>query len=186
MVQDFNLTLGDLIPPPVAPSSRKRSKTDEPKVERLAPLEVRKYEQGLMGGPGELNIAPNTLMRGDNLDFLRGINTNTIDLIATDPPFNKGKDFHATPESLAAGASFTDRWDWDKDIDQAWIDEIKDDWPALWEVIDAARHTWGDDMGAFLCYMAVRVLEMHRILKPTGSLYLQCDSDCWSLPQNYA
>ena len=139
-------------------------------------IEVRNYEQGLMGGEGELNIAPNTLMQGDNLPFLRAINTNTIDLIATDPPFNKGRDFNATPESLAAGASFKDRWNWKEDIHQEWIDEIKNDWPALWEVIDAARHTWGEDMGAFLCYMAVRVLEMHRILKPTGSLYLHCDS----------
>ena len=50
------------------------------------------------------NFANRTLYHGDNLPFLRGINSDTVHLIATDPPFNKGRDFHATPDSLAAGA----------------------------------------------------------------------------------
>ena len=54
------------------------------------------------------NFANRTLYHGDNLPFLRGINSGTIHLIATDPPFNKGRDFHATPDSLAAGARFED------------------------------------------------------------------------------
>ena len=103
------------------------------------------------------------------------MNSGCVDLIATDPPFNKGRDFHATPDSLAAGAKFQDRWSWADDVEGEWIDQIRDDWPAVWEVIDAARHTWGDDMGAFLCFMAVRIVEMHRVLAPTGSLYLHCD-----------
>ena len=45
------------------------------------------------------NFANRTLYHGDNLPFLRGINSGTIHLIATDPPFNKGRDFHATPAS---------------------------------------------------------------------------------------
>ena len=53
---------------------------------------------------------------GDNLDFLRGMNSKTVHLIATDPPFNKNRDFHATPESLAKGSSFTDRWRWERDV----------------------------------------------------------------------
>lgn len=121
------------------------------------------------------NFRNRTLYRGDNLEFLRGMNSETVDLVATDPPFNKGKDFHATPDSLAAGAKFHDRWSWEKDIEGEWIDQIKTDWPAVQEVIDAANHTWGEDMGAFLCYMGVRLMEMHRLLKPTGSLYLHCD-----------
>ena len=121
------------------------------------------------------NFHNRTLYHGDNLEFLRGINSETIDLVATDPPFNKGHDFHATPDSLAAGARFHDRWSWEKDVEGEWIDQIKTDWPAVQEVIDAANHTWGEDMGAFLCYMGVRLMEMHRLLKPTGSLYLHCD-----------
>ena len=45
----------------------------------------------------ELNAANRTLLRGDNLPFLRGLNSDSVDLIATDPPFNKNRDFHATP-----------------------------------------------------------------------------------------
>ena len=123
----------------------------------------------------DLNVPNRALFRGDNLAFLRGINSETIDLVATDPPFNKGRDFHATPESLAAGASFHDRWSWADDIEGEWEDAIKDDWPTVWGAIESANGTWGKDMGAFLCYMGVRLLEMHRILKPTGSLYLHCD-----------
>ena len=55
------------------------------------------------------NFANRTLYHGDNLPFLRGINSGTIHLIATDPPFNKGRDFHATRDSLAAGARFEDK-----------------------------------------------------------------------------
>ena len=121
------------------------------------------------------NFRNRTLYHGDNLEFLRGMNSETVDLVATDPPFNKGRDFHATPDSLAEGAKFHDRWSWEKDIEGEWIDQTKTDWPAVQEVIDAANHTWGEDMGAFLCYMGVRLMEMHRVLKPTGSLWLHCD-----------
>ena len=123
----------------------------------------------------EPNWKNRTLYHGDNLDFLRGMNSESVHLIATDPPFNKGRDFHATPDSLAAGARFQDRWRWDEDIEGAWVDQIQDDWPAVWEVIDAARVTWGDDMAAFCCFMAVRLIEMRRVLRADGSLYLHCD-----------
>ncbi len=121
------------------------------------------------------NFRNRTLFHGDNLLFLRAMNSESVHLIATDPPFNKGRDFHATPDSLAAGARFQDRWSWADDVEGEWIDQIQDDWPAVWQVIDAARVASGDDMAAFLCFMAVRLLEMRRILKPTGSIYLHCD-----------
>ena len=121
------------------------------------------------------NFANRTLYHGDNLPILRGMNSETVQLIATDPPFNKNKDFHATPDSLAAGAQFTDRWRWEEDVHQEWEDAIRDDWPAVWQVIEAARAASGDDMGAFLCWLGVRILEMHRILREDGSLYLHID-----------
>ena len=121
------------------------------------------------------NYSNRTLFHGDNLDFMRSMNSETVDLIATDPPFNKGKDFHATPDSLAAGASFQDRWSWDDDLEQDWIDQIENDWPNVWHVIESARSSWGDDMGAYLCFMGVRLIAMRRLLKPTGSIYLHCD-----------
>ena len=110
----------------------------------------------------------------DNLDVLRGLDSGIIDLIATDPPFNKGRDFHATPDSLAKGASFSDRWSWD-DAREEWQDTIKDDWPSVWSAIECARTTWGDGMAGFMVFMVVRLIECHRVLKKTGSMYLHCD-----------
>ena len=133
------------------------------------------------------NFQNRTLFKGDNLDFLRGMNSETVDLIATDPPFNKGKDFHATPESLAAGARFQDRWTWDDDVQPDWVDDIKDDEPRVYSLINhvvggidndpKTRKRLGgrEDLAAFLCFMGVRLIEMRRVLKDTGSLYLHCD-----------
>lgn len=116
-----------------------------------------------------------TLFHGDNLPFLRGMNSSSVHLIATDPPFNKNRDFHATPDSLADGASFQDRWSWERDVHQEWIDQIRDDFPHVMEVIKGSRASYGDDMGAFLCFMGVRMLEMKRVLREDGSIYLHCD-----------
>ena len=126
-------------------------------------------------GPSEPNVENRTLFEHDNLPVMRGINSETIDLIATDPPFNKGRDFHATPDSLAKGASFQDRWRWEEDVQTEWVDAIRDSEPGAWAVIDWTRMTYGDDMGAFLCFVGVRLLEMRRLLKPAGSIYLHCD-----------
>ena len=123
----------------------------------------------------EPNFENRTLYHGDNLDFLRGINSATVNLIATDPPFNKARDFHATPDSLAKGASFQDRWSWRDDIHDEWLVAIQRDEPDVWQVINAAKTVYGDDMGAFLCWLGVRLLEMHRILRDDGSLYLHID-----------
>ena len=116
-----------------------------------------------------------TLFHGDNLKFLRAMNSESVDLIATDPPFNKGRDFHATPDSLAAGAKFQDRWSWERDVHDDWLDQLQDDNPRLMEAINSARHAHSDGMGAYLCFMAVRLLAMRRVLKETGSIYLHCD-----------
>ena len=56
-----------------------------------------------------------------------------------------------------------------------WVDSIKDDWPKVWQAVESARIISGDDMAAFLCWLGVRVIECHRVLKPTGSFYLHCD-----------
>ena len=124
----------------------------------------------------ERNFANRTLYHGDNIDFLRGMNSSTVDLISTDPPFNKSRDFHATPDSLAAGAQFQDRWSWQDDIHDDWLIAIQRDEPEVWHVITAAKEVYGDDMAAFLCWLGVRLLEMHRVLTDDGSLYLHCDA----------
>jgi len=125
-----------------------------------------------MSGPNWKN---RTLFHGDNLKFLRGMNSESVDLIYLDPPFNKSKDFHARPDSLAKGAKFQDRWSWEKDVQGEWADLIKDDHPRLMEAIESARYAHSDGMGAYMCFMAVRLMEMKRILKSTGSIYLHCD-----------
>ena len=103
------------------------------------------------------------------------MNSESVHLIATDPPFNKGRDFHATPDSLAKGASFQDRWSWETDVHEEWIDQITDDHPNVMNVVQGSRSSYGDDMGAFLCFMAVRLLSMRRVLREDGSIYLHCD-----------
>jgi site-specific DNA-methyltransferase (adenine-specific) len=123
----------------------------------------------------EPNWKNRSLFQGDNLVFLRAMNSESVALIATDPPFNKGRDFHATPESLAAGAKFQDRWTWENDVHQSWVDQITDDYPRLMEAIESARFAHSDGMGAYMCFMAVRLIEMWRVLRPTGSIYLHCD-----------
>ena len=123
----------------------------------------------------ERNFENRTLFHSDNLPILRAMNSESVDLIATDPPFNKSRDFHATPDSLAAGASFQDRWSWERDVHEDWTDQITDDLPKLMEAIESARYAHSDGMGAFMCFMAVRLLEMRRVLKSTGSIYLHCD-----------
>lgn len=125
-----------------------------------------------MGMP---NFENRTLFQGDNLPHLQGINSETVDLIATDPPFNKSKDFHATPNSLASGAKFQDRWSWKEDVQLPWLMKIEKDEPEVSAAINAAKAIYGDDMAAFLCWLGVRLMECHRILKPTGSLYLHID-----------
>ena len=123
----------------------------------------------------EPNFENRTLYHHDNLAVLRGMNSNSVHLIATDPPFNKSRDFHATPDSLASGASFQDRWSWRDDIHDDWLIEIQRDHPEVWSVITSAKEVYGDDMAAFLCWMGVRLLEMHRVLREDGSMYLHCD-----------
>ena len=121
-----------------------------------------------------LNVANRTLFIGDNLPVLRGIDSESIDLIATDPPFNKGvRDFEGITKA-GENVSYSDVWSW-SDVQVEWTNEILGNYPALYSVIQAANASAGDDMGAFLCWLAVRVLECHRILKPTGSMYLHID-----------
>ena len=116
-----------------------------------------------------------TLFISDNLSVLQGIDSESIDLIATDPPFNKGVKAFEGITAAGENISYKDVWTW-SDVQQEWWTTIREEHRNLYEVIDAANHAAGDDMGAFLCWLGVRVLEMRRVLKPTGSLYLHCDS----------
>ena len=111
---------------------------------------------------------------GDNLPVLRGLNSDCIDLIYLDPPFNSNRNYAAPIGSEAAGAAFKDTWTL-SDVDEAWHGEIAEREPKVYAAIDAAGIVHGPGMKSYLIMMAVRMLEMRRVLKPTGSLYLHCD-----------
>ena len=136
------------------------------------------------------NIENRTLFVLDNLHVLRGLDTGSIDLIATDPPFNSRRIFNAPLGSRAAGAKFADRWRWD-DVTDEWHDLLATEHAGVKELIEAAAVIEGgggdretgrietgpatNSIAAYLAYMAPRLVEMRRVLKPTGSLYLHCD-----------
>ena len=119
--------------------------------------------------------APNwkhqTIWTGDNLPIMRGMNSESVDLIYLDPPFNSKANYAAPIGSKAAGAEFKDTWTL-RDVDAEWITLMEAKHPALHRVLLAAL-TNSDK--SYLAYMAVRLLEMRRLLKPTGSIYLHCD-----------
>ena len=116
----------------------------------------------------------NTLYTNDNLYVLSGMNSETVDLIYLDPPFNSKRLYSAPIGSKAAGASFKDIWIW-KDVDEYYLDALADKFPALAKYIATVGAIHSKPMMAYLTYMAQRIVEMHRILKETGSLYLHCD-----------
>ena len=117
------------------------------------------------------NWANQTIWTGDCLDILRGMNSESVDLIYLDPPFNSKANYAAPIGSKAAGAAFTDTWTL-SDVDVEWINLIEGKHPALYRVLLAAMT--GSDK-SYLAYMAARLLELRRVLKPIGSLFLHCD-----------
>ena len=116
----------------------------------------------------------NTLYTNDNLFILTGMNSNYVDLIYLDPPFNSKRMYSAPVGSKAAGTSFKDMWTWN-DVNEAYLETLAEKYPALTMFIATIGEIHSDAMKAYLTYMAQRIVEMHRVLKDTGSLYLHCD-----------
>lgn len=116
----------------------------------------------------------NTLYTGDNLHFLHRFNSECVDLIYLDPPFNSKRTYSAPIGSKAAGTSFKDMWSWD-DIDEELLAILFTTHPGLVNFIKSVRDTHGKPMMAYVLYMAQRITEMHRVLKDTGSIYLHVD-----------
>jgi len=102
------------------------------------------------------------------------MNRGTVDLIATDPSLTKKKNAHATPNSLAAGASFM-AIGAGEGMRQSWADENKAGLPVRMKATESARTAHAESMGMYMCYMAIRLREMRRLWTPTGSIYLHCD-----------
>lgn len=121
-----------------------------------------------------MNVQNRTLFIADNLPIMRGMDSEIVDLIYLDPPFNTKKEYKAPIGSQAEGATFKDIWT-DKDVEDDWHGEIAETHQHLYEIIQASQAVYDKSMRIYLTAMAVRLFEMKRILKPAGSIYLHCD-----------
>ena len=122
----------------------------------------------------ESNVTRRTIFLKDNLEILRNLNSECIDLIYLDPPFNKQKKFTAPEGSSAEGASYRDIFR-EKDIKDEWVDSIRYENQELYSFLSGVNTFSNKYNYCYLVYMSIRLLEMHRVLKPEGSIYLHCD-----------
>jgi len=124
----------------------------------------------------------NQLYYGDNLDVLRRyVRDESVDLVYLDPPFNSRQDYNVLfaekdgSRSSSQIHAFEDTWEWNLDSQRAYQEIVE----TGGRVADAMRafHTFlgNSDMMAYLAMMAPRLMELRRVLKETGSIYLHCD-----------
>ena len=126
---------------------------------------------------------PNRLYFGDNLDILRQyVADETVDLIYLDPPFNSNATYNVLfrersgEESAAQITAFEDTWHWGWESEIAFQDVLTQGPDKVGSLLAALRQFLGqNDMMAYLTMMAQRMIQLHRVLKPTGSIYLHCD-----------
>ena len=128
-------------------------------------------------------ITENTLFYGNNLDILRQyIADRSVDLIYLDPPFNSSRSYNVLfkdengKDSESQITAFEDTWHWNETAEGTYNDLITSAAPHISRLIGALRDSIGtNQMMAYLVMMAARLVELHRVLKTTGSLYLHCD-----------
>ncbi len=129
---------------------------------------------------------PNALYYGDNLQVLRDhVPDESVDLVYLDPPFNSNASYNVLfkertgEESPAQIQAFTDTWQWTQETEWTYSADMIHNPKvpsAVKEMINAFREFVGQNaLMAYLVMMAPRLVELHRVLKPTGSLYLHCD-----------
>ncbi len=123
----------------------------------------------------QTSITNRTIFCRDNIEILRGMDSQSVDLIYLDPPFNKNRHFHAPIGSESEGASFKDVW-YEEDNKDEWIGLIADDYPILHDFLEGIEKIGDKSNKYYLVYMAIRLLELKRILKDSGSIYLHCDN----------
>lgn len=128
-------------------------------------------------------ITQNTLFYGDNLPILRDyIPAESIDLIYLDPPFNSQRTYNVLfkhesgREAEAQIAAFEDTWHWNQSAQAIYVELTTQAPDTVGQMVAALYNFVGpSQMMAYLVMMAARLVELHRVLKPTGSLYLHCD-----------
>jgi len=127
-------------------------------------------------------MSENLLYYGDNLDILRRyVKDETVDLVYLDPPFNSNATYNVLfaeqngSKAAAQIKAFDDTWHWDQTAARAFQEVVEAGEKAAQAML-AFRQFLGDsDMLAYLSMMAPRLIELRRVLKPTGSIYLHCD-----------
>jgi site-specific DNA-methyltransferase (adenine-specific) len=125
----------------------------------------------------------NTLYYGDNLNILRDyIPNESVDLIYLDPPFNSNRSYNVLfkdesgNEAQAQITAFEDTWHWNVDTEKVYKELVTVGEARISSLINALRESIGtNQVMAYLVMMSARLVELHRILKPTGSMYLHCD-----------
>jgi DNA modification methylase len=120
------------------------------------------------------NVVNRTIFVKDNYDVLSGLNSESVDLIYLDPPFNSKANYQAPVGSTAEGAEFKDIFGED-DLKDEQIGLLADKHPKLASYLEAIRVISSKSNYCYLTYMAIRLIEMQRVLKSTGSIYLHCD-----------
>src|SRR5437667_7416062 len=128
-------------------------------------------------------ITQNTLFYGDNLDILREyVPSESVDLCYLDPPFNSNRSYNVLfkdesgTESEAQITAFEDTWHWNQAAEHTYHELVTQAPPRVSKMVGALRDFVGtNQMMAYLVMMAARLVELHRVLKPTGSPYLHCD-----------
>ena len=121
------------------------------------------------------NFQTNVVFALDCREVLRGMNSNSVDLIATDRPFNTDR------ARQFKGGQYIDIWRWGKEVHEDWLDEIEATHPHVWRYIMSIRkrdhpachktQTSSDaNLSAFLCFCADTLIQEHRVLKPTGAI----------------
>jgi adenine specific DNA methylase Mod len=137
-----------------------------------------------MAGIGNWASMPGSLYYGDNLVVLReSVKDETIDLVYLDPPFNSNATYNVLfkapsgQQSRAQIEAFEDTWHWGNEAEAAFLDVLRNPrYSDAGSMLQAMRGFLREnDMMAYLAMMAARMIELHRVLKPTGSLYLHCD-----------
>jgi DNA modification methylase len=123
----------------------------------------------------------NVLYYGDNLDVLRRhVANESVDLIYLDPPFNSNVDYNVLFEEHGTGAAaqiraFDDTWEWNEDSARAFQETVEMGGDVANALVSFRTLLGGSDMLAYLAMMAPRLVELRRVLKDTGSIYLHCD-----------
>ena len=116
----------------------------------------------------------NTLFTGDNLHFLKRLDSASVDLVYLDPPFNSKRVHSAPTGSKAEGIGFKDSWTW-LDVEGEFLESLMASQSTLADFICCIQGLHSEAMASYIAYMAQRVIQLHRILKDTGSIYFHCD-----------